>query len=156
MVFLSDLCSAICQTQSIISGSFALHHILRSSSLYKWMPNNLDIYVSVTVGWTIIDYLLSPIEGYLLVASYKLFSSSIYEDLLASICSIIHMLHPIKKTKIDIIISTHLLSLLPIVYFWSTLVINMFSANLFTIVYPYLILASQGCVACVRQSEPRV
>ena len=133
----------LCDTESILSGSFMVRLILQNTEFNCWSPNDLDVYIAITTGETIVHFLQA--QGYQIMGGEDSSSDNKTYDNVYGVSGIIHMFKEESRTKIDVITSTHATSMLPLASFWGTLVMNALSMDMLCIPYQRLTLWGSGC-----------
>ncbi|KAI0067133.1 hypothetical protein BV25DRAFT_1912457 [Artomyces pyxidatus] len=144
-------------TRSVISGSTALHFLLRGPDApVDWQPKDLDIYCPLTTAADVVDYLIVH-EGFRVektMASRDRSPNVHNEYSNGAIASVITMSTP-KGLKVDIIAATRNSPLLPLTHFWGTLVTNYISADTLCVSYPRLTLRRFGLLNPTRKPALR-
>ncbi|KAI0054754.1 hypothetical protein BV25DRAFT_1816584, partial [Artomyces pyxidatus] len=144
--------------RSIISGSTVLHFALQGTEqVLGWKANDLDIYCPLTTAASVIYYLVKE-EHYVVVqtvAHRDRTFESLHEYDNGAVASVTTLLTPDGK-KVDIIAATRNAPLLPITYFWTTLVTNYMTADSICLAYPRLTLQGIGLLNPIRIPAPRV
>ncbi|KAI0066303.1 hypothetical protein BV25DRAFT_1835928 [Artomyces pyxidatus] len=150
--------SLLRDTRAVISGSTVLHFILRGADTpTQWEPVDLDIYCPLTTGWSVVQYLIKEETCTLVQERY---SRDRTEEILheydnGAVNAVASLITP-AGLKIDVITSTRNSPLLPITYFWATLVTNYISADDICITYPRLTLKGIGLINPIRKPTFRV
>ncbi|KAH9887375.1 hypothetical protein C8Q73DRAFT_604318, partial [Cubamyces lactineus] len=123
-------------TMSVVSGSTVLHIIDQARSP-TWKPNDLDIYAPLDGAGRVASYLID-VEHY----SWKGLQESSYESDHSGFKAVIHLSK--GDQQIDVIQSVTTSALYPLPFFWSTHVMNYFTADMFCVVYPTYTLQGRG------------
>ncbi|KAI0062079.1 hypothetical protein BV25DRAFT_1916371 [Artomyces pyxidatus] len=145
-------------TRSVVSGSTVLQFVLQGTQHeHNWAANDLDIYCPLTTAVILFDYLLSVekfrVKQRIISRDRSQGVSSEYNN--GAISCVTTLITPTGR-KVDIITATRNSPLLPITYFWGTLVINYISADDICITYPRLTLSGTGLLNPVRIPAPKV
>ncbi|KAI0067108.1 hypothetical protein BV25DRAFT_1783243, partial [Artomyces pyxidatus] len=150
--------SLLRDNRAVVSGSTVLEFVLRGNdSPVNWHSTDLDIYCPLTTAASIVDYLIEK-ESFRIVQDYSERDRTDdveheYDN--GAIGSVTTMASPTGR-KVDIIASTRNSALLPITYFWGTIVANYITADSICLAYPRLTLKGIGAVNPVRMPAPRV
>ncbi|KAI0057864.1 hypothetical protein BV25DRAFT_1811640 [Artomyces pyxidatus] len=145
-------------TRSVISGSTVLHFALRNTPFIAgWSPEDLDVYCPLSTGATVIDRLVEE-EGCVLVeiVSSRDRGRDLFREYHNGAIACVATLSTPSGKKVDVIISARNAPLLPVTYFWSTMITNYISADTISITYPKLTLHGIGLINPMRSSSSRV
>ncbi|KAI0054875.1 hypothetical protein BV25DRAFT_1789043, partial [Artomyces pyxidatus] len=145
------------ESRSVISGSTVLYFALRGTPYREgWTANDLDIYSPLSTAASVVDYLVQREHFTVITRSVtrrrnKDVLQDYHNDALASVTT----LQTPSGKKVDVITSTRNSPLLPLTYFWGTLVTNYMSADILCITYPHLTLDGIGIVNPIRTPAGR-
>lgn len=134
----SEFLDILIQTDSIISGSFALAFMI-PIEVDGWHPKDLDLYTEGKSAERIIRFLKK--SGFVSVKS-KGINATYFET--PDIKSIITYSHTETKRQIDLIISATTAAESPIFRFHSTMLMNWISGNALFSAYPNLTSSKRG------------
>ncbi|KAJ8473933.1 hypothetical protein ONZ51_g7556 [Trametes cubensis] len=128
--------SVLRATMSVVSGSTVLHIIDQARSP-TWAPNDLDIYAPLDGAGRVASYLID-VEHY----TRKAVQEPTYDGVYAGFKAVIHLSK--GDLQIDVIQSITTSALYPLPFFWSTHVMNYFTADMFCVVYPTYTFQGRG------------
>lgn len=140
-VFVPDpnaLRSLMRRTGSIISGSAALYIVQPSTS---WFPRDIDLYVTFDNFHRVVEALQQE-QGAIIVDPAQLHAPY---DGVAGICGVVRM--RTARGCVEVIRSSSDSVLFPVTHFWTTLVMNVVTADFVCIAYPELTLRGRGLAA---------
>lgn len=130
------------RTRSIISGSTALHHLLRSPN--TWKPTDVDLIVPNHRYDEAVDFILD-IPGAKVIQEFP----QMYE--VSGFAHITQIQTPL--TKFDVIQSTESSPFLPLTFYYGTHVMNAITADLVVSPYPSLTLEGRGLLVRPRSGN---
>ncbi|KAI0063889.1 hypothetical protein BV25DRAFT_1782484, partial [Artomyces pyxidatus] len=126
-------------TRSVISGSTVLHYALQGTRR-RWSATDLDVYSPLTTGASVVDYLVE-MEGFVIVENLSTSrdrTKEIFREYGNGAIASVTTLRTPSSRKVDVITCTRNSALLPLTYFWGTIVTNYMSADAICITYPRL------------------
>ncbi|KAI0054479.1 hypothetical protein BV25DRAFT_1817004 [Artomyces pyxidatus] len=142
---------------SLVSGSTVLYFVLRGTPYRDdWNANDLDVYCPLSTAASVVDYLVQREECTVARSVVNRDRSmEIFREYSNGALASVTTLRTRDNKKIDVIASTRNSPLLPITYFWGTLIANYISADTLCITYPQLTLDGVSAINPLRTPSSR-
>ncbi|KAK7675918.1 hypothetical protein QCA50_021151 [Cerrena zonata] len=128
-------------TNCIISGSTALHFLLREPS--SWTPGDTDILVAPAYFDTTLRFILA-LPGAAITYDSQNVPPGVYHSINATLKRLVKV--TTNMTTFDVMMSKERSPYHPVVHYWTTLVMNALTADFFVCAYPTLTFSHRGAM----------